>query len=362
MDWSTPGSLVADSTRAIGASSTNRKATFRLQSPDESIRSDRLLEVEPDPELQLHVDDEAATVWPEPDDASVAGSLALQPLATRSGSDRSFDGSAGWQVDSGILDPAGAHQAESATEEIFRDYSPRGRWQGLVGDYSRFYAPQGLGNLSLGLLAGAAMAHTNIDSFLNEDFYQETIRNARTDELMELFHEPKILGEGKYAIPLYVALALTQPWTGSGIVGANVGEWGDRSLRTILVGGPAVLVLQRVLGGSRPGESDAGSHWTPFQDNNAVSGHAFMGAVPFLSAARMTDRPMLKGILYAGSALPALSRINDQGHYPSQAFLGWYLALLASRAVEPDGGPRRAWSVSPWLTGNHAGLMWERRF
>ena len=43
-----------------------------------------------------------------------------------------------------------------------------------------------------------------------------------------------------------------------------------------------MLLMQRVTGASRAGESDSGSHWRPFHDSNGVSGHAFMGAVLLL--------------------------------------------------------------------------------
>ncbi|MEZ6069860.1 MAG: hypothetical protein R3C10_06170 [Pirellulales bacterium] len=93
-----------------------------------------------------------------------------------------------------------------------------------------------------------------------------------------------------------------------------------------------MLALQAVTGASRPGESTSESHWKPFDDNNGVSGHAFMGAIPFMSAAKMTDNIWFKGALYAASALPAMSRVSDDDHYFSQAFLGWWMAYMAASA------------------------------
>jgi membrane-associated phospholipid phosphatase len=75
------------------------------------------------------------------------------------------------------------------------------------------------------------------------------------------------------------------------------------------------------------------SYWQPFRHANAVSGHAFMGAVPFITAAQMTDRPCVKGLLYALSGFTAWSRVNDDAHYLSQVLLGWYVAYLSVRAV-----------------------------
>ncbi|MEO2042421.1 MAG: phosphatase PAP2 family protein, partial [Pirellulales bacterium] len=79
--------------------------------------------------------------------------------------------------------------------------------------------------------------------------------------------------------------------------------------------------------------SPSGSDWKFFQDNNGVSGHSFMGAIPFLAAADMVENPLAKGTLYVCSTFVGFSRINDDAHYSSQAFLGWYLAWASSLAV-----------------------------
>ncbi len=305
------------------ASGPDFRSLTRAQSPDEEYSATHLLALE--------------------------NQLDYSPIAEQ----HSFDHPGGMLVD----EVAG--QLDKPAISVREDELP---WQAVLGDYQSFYSPGGMGDLVIGLGVGGLMAHTNIDSFINDDLYQETIRSANSDEFLELFHEPKIFGEGKYMLPAYATLALARDWIEPLPGGAQLGEWGERSWRTVLTGGPAVLVLQRVLGGSRPGESESGSHWKPFEDNNAVSGHAFMGAVPFLSAAAMTDRPGIKLLCYAGSVLPALSRINDEGHYPSQAFLGWYLAFLASRAVDRVPHLTSRWKLLPWIGPDRTGVQWEWRF
>ena len=98
------------------------------------------------------------------------------------------------------------------------------------------------------------------------------------------------------------------------------------------MGAPPLLFLQVATGGSRPLEDH--SRWHPFEDDNGVSGHAFVGAVPFLSAAGMTDSRPLKVLWVSASTLCGLSRINDDAHYLSQAAMGWWVAYLACRSVE----------------------------
>jgi hypothetical protein len=205
--------------------------------------------------------------------------------------------------------------------------------QSIVTDHGQFYSRSSLGMMLVGLGAGAALANSNADDWITNDFYQETIRNASTDEYFEAIHNMKVFGEGKYALPIY-AVAAGGGWLFDETEWLNApGEWGERSLRSVLVGGPPMLAMQWCVGGSRPGEAHSGSHWEPFNDNNGVSGHAFMGAIPFLNAANMTENPWLRAACYAGSGMAGLSRVNDDSHYASQALLGWWMAYLAARSV-----------------------------
>ncbi len=121
-----------------------------------------------------------------------------------------------------------------------------------------------------------------------------------------------------------------------------------------------MLAMQLLTGASRPGENLSGSHWKPFQDSNGVSGHSFMGAIPFLTAAMMTEDPALKALFYAGSALVPLSRINDAAHYPSQALLGWAMAYVAAQAVNKTADSPEDWEIVPTTVPNSVGLGLER--
>jgi hypothetical protein len=128
-----------------------------------------------------------------------------------------------------------------------------------------------------------------------------------------------------------------------------------------LVGAPPLYCLQWAIGASRPGESSAESSWKPFQDSNGVSGHAFVGAVPFLSAAKMSDGILAKSAFYAGSTLCGWSRINDDSHYASQVVLGWCLAYASASAVDRSQ-THRSWAVVPWTPPEGgSGIGWEWR-
>ena len=129
-------------------------------------------------------------------------------------------------------------------------------------------------------------------------------------------------------------------YLGSSLIGRTfpaadtLGEWGDRSFRATLVGVPTLLILQRGLGGSRPNDINGTSDWSFWNDDNGASGHAFIGAIPFLSAAQMTDNQFLKASLICASTAVAWSRVNDNDHFLSQSIIGWMIAFTAVNAVE----------------------------
>lgn len=235
-------------------------------------------------------------------------------------------------------------------------------WLGkLRMDYANFYDRETLARLAAGVGVHAAISNTNADEWLRHE-YQERLRGARTDEWAEIFHSPKIFGEGSYLLPAYAATALIAlPFDEESLLGTT-GEWGERSLRTVLVGAPPMLGLQWTIGASRPTEEHSKSHWEPFHDDNGVSGHAFMGAIPFLSAAKMTDKPVWKAFWYLGSTMPAFSRVNDDDHYTSQALLGWSIAYLASTAVADTYDSPYAPSIAPGPVGDGSGLNFWWKF
>lgn len=200
----------------------------------------------------------------------------------------------------------------------------------VLEDYRNFYSCEGLVCLTAAFGAGALMANTGFDTTMQSAWQQ----SVKPTDLGTFFTNCKPIGEGKYALPIFGAAALTGLVFEGRPGGDIVGEWGSRSLRMFIVGAPPVYVLQLATGASRPiDNSSAGSQWKPFTDDNGVSGHAFVGAIPFLAAADMVESPVAKGALYVCSTFVGFSRMTTDSHFPSQVFLGWYLAWASSRAV-----------------------------
>lgn len=231
--------------------------------------------------------------------------------------------------------------------------------QKLAGDHTNYYSPANLAELS-GLFAiGALVANTSLDREIYEDF-NNSIRDAPNDEWFESFHAPKELGNGMYTLPVFAAAWGVSKLARDSEAAALVGQWGEDSLRTFLVGAPPLLVMQKVIGAGRPEEGD--SHWQFWQDNNGVSGHSFMGAMPFLTAAQVSENRLMKVLFYAGSSFVPLSRISDGDHYASQAFLGWGMALAAARSVAATNREIDRWQVVPLLSPDSFGFAVATRW
>ncbi len=205
-------------------------------------------------------------------------------------------------------------------------------WDTIASDYTRFYSGDRLTRMGMAYGIGGIMANSEIDEDIQK-WYQKDIHSSGTDNVAEI---TKILGEGKYLIPLSLAAAGMGAIISTENETSVIGKWGQDATRAYLLGGPQLLVMQRVLGGSRPGENDYGSSWNAFNDANAVSGHAFIGAVPFLTMAHMSENRLMRYFYYAASTLAGFSRINDDAHFTSQVFLGWFIAWEATSTVSED--------------------------
>ena len=188
-----------------------------------------------------------------------------------------------------------------------------------------------------------------------QDWYQEHVRNSTTNKISTI---SKNFGNGWYIIPLSLASAAVVTILPEGQTSSAIGTFGERSVRAIAVGGPAVVLMQYVTGAARPSQPGDNSSWEPFKSTHGVSGHAFIGAIPFLTLASMYDEEWyIKYTLYVASTLAGLSRINDQQHYPSQVALGWYMAWEATQSIKERDQEDHRLSVVPLIAPDHYGLQ-----
>jgi hypothetical protein len=200
---------------------------------------------------------------------------------------------------------------------------------GLVGrDLRHYYWGRPLAVLGLSVALAAPLANTHADQGIR-DWYQQHVRSRQTDEWARV---GKAFGNHWITVPALVGGLMLGNYFDSTEAGGLARDWGSRSLRGLIVGAPSIGVLQYGLGASRP-DDPRGSSWHPFRDNNSVSGHAFVGAIPFLAAASLTEHKLLQSAFVAGSFWNAWSRINDDDYYFSQAALGWGIAYIAVQSV-----------------------------
>jgi len=223
-------------------------------------------------------------------------------------------------------------------------------WQ----DHRNYYGARNFWEMGYALAGASVLANTSLDADF-QGWYRRDVRTSSSDDFARFC---KVFGEGEIFAPSFACLALATSLLPEGPLVSTTGEFADRTTRAYLVGAPPMLFMQGFLGGSRPGEDPGESRWKAFDDNNAVGGHAFMGAVPFITAAQMSDRPLVKTALYACSTLTAWSRINDDAHYLSQVCLGWWMAYMACRAVDETQAARhaRGYEIAPLATPEMAGV------
>ena len=194
-------------------------------------------------------------------------------------------------------------------------------------DLGNFYLDRAnLTKLGIGVAGAAVFANTGMDRYIRNK-YQDDLRSKETDDTTKIFN---ISGT---AVALVIAPAYLGAY-GAGILLRNstMMVWAKNSLRATVVGGPALLVLAAATGGDRPDEGD--SNWGAFNNFHGVSGHAYFSAVPFITAAKMSENPYQKAIFYGLSTFTGISRINDDKHYFSHVALGWYIAYLSCAVVE----------------------------
>lgn len=231
--------------------------------------------------------------------------------------------------------------------------------QTVASDMGRFYRRRRAMRFGGVLAAAGLLANTDGDAEIQQ-WYRDDVATPSGDDLavdLERLGRAETIGLPLLAAGLLVGLA---PKEGA----APPTAWLRRTARAYVVGTPSLLYLQPLTGGNRPAEG-LGSDWQPFVGQNGVSGHAFVGAVPFLTLARQTDRWWLRVLAVAASTAGGWAQFHADQHYFSQFALGWWLAWEATDAIaESDAAllaePRLA--VTPLLVRGGGGVLVSLRF
>jgi hypothetical protein len=229
----------------------------------------------------------------------------------------------------------------------------------LWSDQKNYYTWPTLRCLALAVGGASVLANTSMDDNF-QHWYQKRVRSNSLNETADIVRN---FGDGRIMIPAAIAITLTGAMFDNTYLGSEMADFGARTTRAYITGFPTLLLLQYGLGANRPDRAVDASHWKPFSGHsNSASGHAFIGAVPFLTAAQMTDNPYLKGCLFFCSTLPAWSRVNDDMHYLSQIWLGWCIAYVASDAINLTQHENDRFTISPIATPEMVGMTMMYRY
>ena len=219
-----------------------------------------------------------------------------------------------------LLVVGGLRQRDSVPERPMnplRQLGPTGR---------RLYTRRNFLKLLGATAGGAVISYSGLD----EAVHEMHLNRVKGDASDKVAHVAKEFGENGIALAgLTYALA---DWA---LPGTAIGRWGRECFTATATGLPVLWTWQRVLGGSRPSDAkEWGPRYRPFTDENSVSGHTFLAAIPFLIGARHAGLPIAAWGLRALSPVTGWSRLNDERHYLSQVLLGYGLAFEAARASE----------------------------
>ena len=346
-----PGSLISKATTPTGASDP----FFAHRPPDLAQSPVRLPRTQDQPSrTTILASHEAEYVAGTPSDSTRSGELQLA-AGYLPGDSRVISADGAWPtpLSESIIEQS-RRQAHGIRPRVCRRL--REAKYKVLADYRDYYSWPNMRDLLLGVSMGSIFANTSMDQDIR-DWYQEDVRDSGTDDFASFW---KVFGDGRIFISSFAAMAIAEGLIDieEGEPGYHVGVFSDRVTRAYLVGAPPMLFMQVCLGASRPGEKTYQSRWRPFEDNNGVSGHGFVGAVPFLTAGKMIeqDHPYMAGCLYFCSALPAWSRVNDDDHYFSQACLGWWMAYLACRTVNDTEDEYRHLTFTPLAMNDTVGI------
>lgn len=217
-----------------------------------------------------------------------------------------------------------------------RQTGPRHLFVGTGRHWKRNYASRRTFLRLGGAVAGAAvLAYSGLDRAV-EGFHTGTLRNGATDAVARTVYH----GGQRWWFLNWFMVGAVDAWLRTNAFT----RWGRKNFEAMVVGLPTLWTLQRGLGANRPSDPDPDPRWKPMADDNAASGHAFIGAIPWLNLARRLPQPALARLATAASVLTGWSRINDRKHYLSQVILGWTIAYNATLAVDDGrttdpGGP-----------------------
>lgn len=245
----------------------------------------------------------------------------------------------------------------------------------MPSDFRNMYLSRNALWIGLAIGGGAVLANTQGDRGAR-DWYQDRVHGRQIDDVAR---RGAYLGDWWVVVPVVLGASIGGHLCPESPVASTIAEWGDRSGRALIVGAPTVGVLALVAGGNGPGSHDSrwnfpghppkGKDLLKFRTGDlfdrgyeAVSLRSYLGAVPFLTAASMSENRALKALFFAGSFVPTWADVHDDRHYLSQALIGWSIAFLATHSVNQTESEFRHVQVGPLALPQGPGMGVEFRY
>ena len=222
----------------------------------------------------------------------------------------------------------------------------------VFGDYVNYYSRRTLAEFVAILAPAAVFANSDLDADVG-DWYQHHVRSHATNRAADVLPAAgqRLLHDTRLCLRQVPGRVFRRP--------ARHGDVGRvRRPRHAGAAGGRSAAAGRAVPDRRRAAVDLvdQSYWKPFHGSHGASGHAFMGAVPFLTLAGMTDDPLAKCFFYACSPWTGMTRINDNVHYLSQVWLGWWMAYLACEPVNKTETRKGPLLIPPLCTPEMTGV------
>lgn len=242
-------------------------------------------------------------------------------------------------------------------------------------DFHNMYLSRNALWVGLAIGGSAVAANTHADRGAR-DWYRDRVHGSRIDDVAR---NGTYLGDWWVVVPVVLGASIGGHMCPESHTATTIAEWGDRSGRALLVGAPAIGVMALVAGGNGPSNDDSRWHFPghppkgkdllKFRTGDlfdrgyeAASLRSYLGAVPFLTAASMSENRALKALFVAGSFVPTWADFHDDRHYLSQALLGWSIAFLATHSVNQTEGTFRRVQFAPMALPQGPGMGVEIQY
>ncbi len=185
-------------------------------------------------------------------------------------------------------------------------------------------------------------------------------RGETTDNMSRIFRP---FGEGQYSLP---ALGLFY-WYGYAAKDSKAKKTALLGLESFLISGAFAQVLKYTTHRCRPSDCDQSDRWNgpSFSNSNLsfVSGEATsVFSLSTVIASEYGDKVWVPPVAYGVATLTALARLNNNGHWSSDVFLGAALGYFTAKTILRLHEKKSNFTVVPMTDGQYSAIGFSGNF